>query len=594
MKTLSRFHSRSFVSALFLSLALGACGQNNGDLPECGNGLTEVSEQCDDGNTQDGDGCSSLCEEEDECGDGVLNPGAGEQCDDGNLQSGDGCSSSCRNEGSQAEQIDEYILGLGEVSPVAESTVDNTQPITVADGDYECTSKNITETKSISEVSILQDGTVGFFPGDILRGDSLAGNGFTEAAFDRKPMTYSLSIQDGTGAKRDFTMQNPSTSEFHNSIGTILAQANLNNVPVSAQAKVQEVKSENELEIALGVTADTPQFDIKGEFNFNNTSLRSHYLVTVDMKFFDATVDAIVNPSDVFADTVTPAEVQQKFSDGNPPVYVSSIAYGTRFYFAIESAFDSQEVQLAIDASFKNVTTSVDGQFALSSKEVLNSSSLTFVAVGASTTQISALNNALSALNPFDGIKLFLQNPAVFSAANIGVPLSFQLKHLADNQPAAFGITGTFDVESCIRVSQNIRVTLDSMLAENINEELGQGQDALEVFGQIRASSLDSGSSTGLIFNASTTTAAILSEGTSKTFGGLQNQVILKIKPEEAKDLRFIFNLSDADGSGANDPIVSSQSINIPFTDGFNRSDDFSFSSSSGDLTASISLKPVL
>ena len=53
-------------------------------------------EQCDDGNNVDGDGCSSICEVEEEepyCGDGNLD--SGEQCDDGNNINGDGCSAMC-------------------------------------------------------------------------------------------------------------------------------------------------------------------------------------------------------------------------------------------------------------------------------------------------------------------------------------------------------------------------------------------------------------------------------------------------------------------------------------------------------------------
>jgi len=59
----------------------------------CGNGAIEGAEQCDDGNTVDGDGCSASCLVEGDCGDGTVN--AGEACDDGNTVDGDGCSASC-------------------------------------------------------------------------------------------------------------------------------------------------------------------------------------------------------------------------------------------------------------------------------------------------------------------------------------------------------------------------------------------------------------------------------------------------------------------------------------------------------------------
>ncbi len=83
------------------------------DIPEagpgCGDGLVnQPSEECDDGNTVPGDGCSGACTKEDnsqcppkggpctstiKCGDGVIE--ASEACDDGNTIDGDGCSSDC-------------------------------------------------------------------------------------------------------------------------------------------------------------------------------------------------------------------------------------------------------------------------------------------------------------------------------------------------------------------------------------------------------------------------------------------------------------------------------------------------------------------
>jgi choice-of-anchor A domain-containing protein len=99
-----------------LALAGGECGNgkveygeqcddgntNNGDgcsstcqiePSKCGNRNVEPGEQCDDGNTDNGDGCSSTCQYEPKCGNGKIEPG--EQCDDGNTEDGDGCSATC-------------------------------------------------------------------------------------------------------------------------------------------------------------------------------------------------------------------------------------------------------------------------------------------------------------------------------------------------------------------------------------------------------------------------------------------------------------------------------------------------------------------
>lgn len=72
-------------------------GSANGSCPECGNTVTDPGEQCDDGNTIDGDGCADGCIDE-FCGDGVINDNGAEVCDDGAGNSDtdpDACRTDC-------------------------------------------------------------------------------------------------------------------------------------------------------------------------------------------------------------------------------------------------------------------------------------------------------------------------------------------------------------------------------------------------------------------------------------------------------------------------------------------------------------------
>lgn len=93
--------------ALAILLCLAACeihvAERGDDLPsnldpECGNGVVEGSEVCDDGNTADADGCSAACASDETCGNGVIDATTGETCDDGNLLGGDGCSNDCKSD----------------------------------------------------------------------------------------------------------------------------------------------------------------------------------------------------------------------------------------------------------------------------------------------------------------------------------------------------------------------------------------------------------------------------------------------------------------------------------------------------------------
>lgn len=92
-------------------LLLTACP---GSDPVCGDGRVEGKEQCDDGNTADGDSCSSKCTTvAGVCGNGEVE--VGEQCDDGNTVNGDGCQNNCSPTPPGQEILHECGNGIREI-----------------------------------------------------------------------------------------------------------------------------------------------------------------------------------------------------------------------------------------------------------------------------------------------------------------------------------------------------------------------------------------------------------------------------------------------------------------------------------------------
>ncbi len=68
--------------------------------PQCGDGFVQPGETCDLGEnnssaTYGNDGCSLACEPLRHCGDGIVEPGI-EECDDGNDNENDACTSDCK------------------------------------------------------------------------------------------------------------------------------------------------------------------------------------------------------------------------------------------------------------------------------------------------------------------------------------------------------------------------------------------------------------------------------------------------------------------------------------------------------------------
>jgi len=86
------FHLESNGSVNYAGLAIDDVSVVGCPSAVCGNAMTEGTEECDDGNMMDGDGCDNNCTMT-KCGNGIMT--LGEMCDDGNLIDGDGCDSNC-------------------------------------------------------------------------------------------------------------------------------------------------------------------------------------------------------------------------------------------------------------------------------------------------------------------------------------------------------------------------------------------------------------------------------------------------------------------------------------------------------------------
>jgi cysteine-rich repeat protein len=105
----------------------GVC---QGDAQVCGDGVVQGScgEQCDDGNTTSGDGCTATCQDE-SCGDGVVNDGGAEECDDGNNNNNDACVQGCKNarcgDGFKRASVEECDDGCLAGTPNVCEPVDN-------------------------------------------------------------------------------------------------------------------------------------------------------------------------------------------------------------------------------------------------------------------------------------------------------------------------------------------------------------------------------------------------------------------------------------------------------------------------------------
>ncbi|GEM_PF-6461705 len=155
----------------------------------CGNNKVENGEQCDDGNTKDGDGCSATCIVEVKavpvCGNSKVE--TGEQCDDGNMINGDGCSATC------SQEVANPVCG--------NSVVENNEQCddgNVKDGDG-CSAKCTTEVIVVVPVcgNSQLEGTEECDDGNANNGDGCSAQCTNESTSQTRPVCGNNKVENG-------------------------------------------------------------------------------------------------------------------------------------------------------------------------------------------------------------------------------------------------------------------------------------------------------------------------------------------------------------------------------------------------------------
>src|SRR5439155_11568667 len=89
---------------------------------------------------------------------------------------------------------------------------------------------------------------------------------------------------------------------------------------------------------------------------------------------------------------------------------------------------------------------------------------------------------AVTTIASYDKLMAFIKSGGNHSKESPRAPIAYKLNYLKDNSPARMSETTDYDLTTCDRVSQKVRVVLQSIAVDDAGGDSG---DDLELYGDI-------------------------------------------------------------------------------------------------------------
>jgi len=342
-----------------------------------------------------------------------------------------------------AETIDALIKSAG----VPEEPVAKTDS-TVLERDFDfannwiCESIEVDATQVRGDYRTFDPNSEIIWPGNLLQGASITKATPDPIVVERAGGTFTINLINGSDSETtQASVDKVNQSNVVSALNEIIA-ANSGAIPANFTYHMEEVESREQLALAMGVNVSTLTTDVNTKLSFASDKVYNRFMVDFTQIYYTMIYEKPTSYDQVFAPTVSSKELEPYMSDNNPPVYISSVTYGRRFYLLIESTSGVETMKASIKASYDAAVGSADFDSKATYVTDLDESNIKIFAMGGDA------NSALGAFNgDLNGLKAYLQDGSDYFKA---APLSYVMTSLAPPQKqVGIGVYSKFTIQNC-------------------------------------------------------------------------------------------------------------------------------------------------
>ena len=357
-----------------------------------------------------------------------------------------------RSAGHVSEAVEDKLIAKATGTPSSEPALDHVLESSneLKDCDKVIQPMRYDRSSNAGDFAVLDPSLSILWPGCFIHGKSIRGKGgFTTIPYIAKRQPGRISLQTASGAQSVGSggeglwheeVQEMRESEV-NQVQTRLIRHWLESgAPAITSFSMQVVHSPEEAMIASGIDLNKSGGKLKTFLSTGFDKRKSHVLVKLYQHFYTLSYeDPEGGGKGAFKSTIEQSDLAPYTGAGNPICYISSVSYGRAYYFLFESRQNSSALLGALSTSFGKFQAGLS----VERSEVFNGSQVRILEQGSSTN-----GGQGTAISP-EKIFTLLRESAQPSSKNLGVPITFTIKHLYDAQP--------------VRMSNNLSYSYDKV-----------------------------------------------------------------------------------------------------------------------------------
>ncbi len=340
---------------------------------------------------------------------------------------------------------------------------------TAIDGEpYQCTTTPYSLTTTPEDIVTLNPDVEVLWLGSLLQGDGYLGGIGSLAELpirQRAPLQVTLDLLSGDNTE---TVESPTVATVNQAIGRLIQTADQaghragSNIFYTSETTHSLDQASLEMGLSASYMGSTIKTSLSADISNDTRTVTAYFI----QRMFTASMVLPQHPEDVFSDEFTQDMLDREEAEGrmgsdNPPVFVSSIAYGRILMFSFTSTSSESKIKETLNALYNG--GQFGGQLDSELQSVLDHAEIRVVTVGGDA------DHALDLIRSND-LGAYFTSDAPLTTAR---PISYTVRNLDDNVIARVSETTQYDLQQCIPADVPItgaryRFKLTKVVAEDL------------------------------------------------------------------------------------------------------------------------------